>query len=156
MYLRRFTDLSLVIVVTILAAFGLSGTVAADRVDEADQGGRSFSTILTGANEVPGPGDPDGVGSALITLNPGLGTVCWELSVSGIAPATAAHIHVGDTDVAGPVVVALSPPTTGTSNGCASADRDLIKAILQNPNAYYINVHNAEFPAGALRGQLGK
>jgi hypothetical protein len=122
----------------------------------AADGGRKFTTTLTGAAEVPGPGDPDGSGTATITLNHGQGEVCWELTVSGIAPATAAHIHVGSADVAGPVVVGLSAPTSGSSSGCATVDRDLIKAIIQNPEGYYVNVHNAEFPAGALRGQLSK
>ena len=118
--------------------------------------GRPFSTTLTGAAEVPGPGDPDGNGTAHITLNQGQGEVCFELTAEGIVPATAAHIHVGAADVAGPVVVPLAPPTDGSSSGCVSADADLIKAIRQNPENYYVNVHNAEFPAGALRGQLSK
>ena len=122
----------------------------------ADNGGRPLATTLTGAAEVPGPGDPDGSGTASIRLNPGQGEVCFELAVSGIAPATAAHIHVGPAGVAGPVVVGLAPPTSGTSSGCVSADPALIKAIIQNPEQYYVNVHNAEFPAGAVRGQLSK
>jgi hypothetical protein len=123
----------------------------------ADDGGRPFSTTLTGAAEVPGPGDPDGSGTAALRLNPGQQEVCFELTVSGIAPATAAHIHVGPAGVAGPVVVPLAPPTSGTSSGCVTGvDPELIKAIIQNPQAYYVNVHNAEFPAGALRGQLSK
>src|SRR5687767_5666307 len=138
----------LYITLVILAVLALT-SLAAD-------GGRKFTTSLTGAAEVPGPGDPDGSGTATITLNHGQGEVCWELTVSNIAPATAAHIHVAPAGVAGPVVVPLSPPTSGTSSGCANADRDLIKAIIQNPEQYYVNVHNAEFPAGALRGQLSK
>jgi hypothetical protein len=122
----------------------------------AADGGRKFTTELTGAAEVPGPGDTDGSCTATITLNHGQGEVCWELTASDIAPAAAAHIHVGASDVAGPVVVPLSPPTSGSSSGCATVDRDLIKAIIQNPEEYYVNVHNADFPAGALRGQLGK
>lgn len=122
----------------------------------ADDSGRKFTTTLTGAAEVPGPGDPDGSGTATITLNHGQGTVCWDLAVEDIASATASHIHVAPAGVAGPVVVPLSPPTNGTSSGCALVDRGLIKAIIQNPEAYYVNVHNAVYPAGALRGQLGK
>jgi len=117
----------------------------------AADGGRKFTTELTGAAEVPGPGDSDGSGTATVTLNPGQGEVCWDITVSGVDTITAAHIHVGTADVAGGVVVPLSP-----TSGCTSADRDLIKAIIQNPEGYYVNVHNAPFPAGALRGQLGK
>jgi hypothetical protein len=109
-----------------------------------------------GAAEVPNPGDPDGSGTALITLNQGQGLVCWELTADGIAPATAAHIHRGAAGVPGPVVVPLSPPTSGSSSGCRSADPALIKEIRQHPENFYVNVHNADFPAGALRGQLSK
>lgn len=125
------------------------GALAAD-------GGRPFSTALLGANEVPGPGDPDGSGTAKITLGPGQEQICWELTASGIAPATAAHIHVGTVGVAGPIVRGLTPPTSGTSSGCIASDPEIIKAIKKTPSNYYVNVHNAEFPAGALRGQLGK
>ena len=73
-------------------------------------------------------------------------------------PAFAAHIHVGTVTEAGPVVVSLVPPTPteGSSSGCTSADPVLIKAIMKNPEQYYVNVHNADYPAGALRGQLSK
>ena len=133
----------LYIVLILLTALALA-SIAAD-------GGRKFTTELTGAAEVPGPGDSDGSGTATVTLNPGQGEVCWDITVSGVETITAAHIHVGEAGVAGGVVVPLSP-----TSGCISADRDLIKAIIQNPEGYYVNVHNAPFPAGALRGQLGK
>jgi CHRD domain len=111
-------------------------------------------TTLSGAEEVP-PADPDGTGFASITLNVGQAKVCWELSVSNIAPATAAHIHAAPAGVNGPVVVPLSPPTTGSSSGCKeNVDPALIQAIIDHPEQYYVNVHNAEFPGGAVRGQL--
>lgn len=120
-------------------------------------GGRPLNAMLTGGAEVPGPGDPDGRGKAHITLNQGQGKVCFKLMVQDIAPATASHIHRGTADVAGPPVVGLTPPTSGTSRGCVSGvDQDLIKEIRQNPSGFYVNVHNADFPAGALRGQLSK
>lgn len=124
-------------------------------------GGRPFSATLTGEAEVnsagvPNQGDLDGVGTAYLTLNQGQGEICYELNVSGIAPATAAHIHVAPSTAPGPVVVPLSAPTNGSSSGCVSVDPELIKAIRQNPENYYVNVHNAEYPAGALRGQLSE
>ena len=123
----------------------------------ADHGGRPLAATLTGAAEVPGPGDSDGSGSATVTLNQGQGDVCFHLTVQDIAPAFAAHIHVGAAGVAGGVVVTLAPPTTGSSSGCVEdVDEDLIKAIRQNPAGYYVNVHNADFPGGAVRGQLSK
>jgi hypothetical protein len=120
--------------------------------------GRKLSTTLTGATEVPGPGDTDGSGKAKIRLNQGKGEVCFELSVSNIATATAAHIHEAPTGQAGPVVVTLSPPpTNGSSSACVSGvSEDLIKRIRQNPENFYVNVHNADFPDGAVRGQLSK
>jgi hypothetical protein len=140
---------------------GVSSTSAAAGADATldpsiASGGRSFATTLTGAAEVPGPGDPDGSGTAELTLNPGLGEVCFALEVTGIEPATAAHIHRGVSTEAGPVVRGLTPPTSGSSEGCVPADRDLINEIIQNPEGFYVNVHNAPFPAGALRGQLSK
>src|SRR5688572_17974591 len=89
------------------------------RIDPSlGHGGAEVSATLTGAAEIPGPGDPDGSGSARITLNPGQGEVCFQLEASNIAPATASHIHVGGPTVAGPVVVTLTPPTSGSSTGC--------------------------------------
>ncbi len=110
-------------------------------------------TRLTGAAEVPGPGDPDGRGFAFVRWNTDTGVICYNLFVRRIAPAAAAHIHVGDEETAGPVVQALEAPTDGYSSGCV--DNDVLAAALDaNPDNYYVNVHNADYPAGALRGQL--
>jgi hypothetical protein len=123
--------------------------------------GRPFATTLTGAAEVPGPGDPDASGTASITLNQGQGEVCFDLSWAGIdGTVTAAHIHVGAATVAGPVVVPLFAgafQSTDSTSGCVSGvSEELIKAIRQDPENYYVNIHSSVFPAGAVRGQLGK
>lgn len=125
----------------------------------AADGGRKFDVDLTGAAEAPGPGDPDGSGTASLRLNPGQGEVCFEITVSNITlPATGAHIHKAPAGAPGPVVVPLTPPdASGSSSGCVSADRDLIRAIIQNPEDYYVNVHTVPlYAAGAVRGQLSK
>lgn len=128
------------------------GTAAAAPPPNA---GIKLATTLLGANEVPVLGDPDGSGVATVTINPGQGTICYTLSVSGIAPATAAHIHEAPVGVAGPVVQPLMAPTDGSSSGCVE-NADLAREIKADPADYYVNVHNAVFPGGALRGQLSK
>ncbi|SFN89388.1 CHRD domain-containing protein [Mycetocola miduiensis] len=110
-------------------------------------------TRLTGAAEVPGPGDPDARGFAFVRWDTTDGTVCYNVFIRRIAPATAAHIHVGDENTAGPVVQPLEAPTDGYSAGCVDNDA-LAAALDSDPGNYYVNVHNVDFPAGAARGQL--
>jgi hypothetical protein len=91
-----------------------------------------------------------------VTLNPDKGEVCYELSVANIQEATAAHIHEGAVGKEGPVKVALEAPKTGSAKGCVKADAPVIIAIMKDPASYYVNIHNAAFPKGAVRGQLSK
>ncbi len=115
----------------------------------------NLAASLTGAAEVPGPADPDGTGSALITVDPAQRRVCFQLSVANLSTPIAAHIHRGVVGVAGPIVVTLGPPVGGSSSGCLeNLDRGLLNEIAQNPSAFYVNVHTTEFPGGAIRGQL--
>jgi hypothetical protein len=142
---RRLASLAIA-VVTAVAAVALIATTAG-------AGGRPFSTPLSGAEEAPGPGDPDGTGSASLQLNQGQNRVCFTLDWQNIGPPTAAHIHKAPPGVAGPIVVGLGP----VRSGCVSdVDAALIKDIRQNPGDYYVNIHTQEFPGGAIRGQLEK
>jgi hypothetical protein len=121
-----------------------------------EHGGRPLSTSMTGTVEVPA-GDPDGTGNFKGTFNEGQEQLCYTLSVANIAlPATAAHIHHAPAGAPGPVVIPLNTPTNGSSSGCRQVDQALLKDIVQHPDAYYVNVHNSPYPAGAVRGQLSK
>jgi len=119
---------------------------------------RKLTANLTGANERPGPGDADGHGKAKIQLKKE--KVCFRLSWRKIDSPTAAHIHLGARDQAGPVVTTLFSVASGLGTsitsvaGCTAADPALIAKIRKDPDAYYVNIHNAAFPAGAIRGQL--
>jgi len=113
-----------------------------------------FSITLDPGNEVPGPGARGGSGSAQLTFEPDKGQVCYTLTSKGTDTPTMAHIHKAIDGVDGPVVVPLTAPANGTSKGCAAVKPDLMTAILANPSQYYVNVHTAAFPRGAMRGQL--
>ena len=136
---------------SIAASAALVGTAAL--AAPVIEGGKRYTVNLTGAAEVP-DADPDGTGTAIITVNKGQGRVCWEISWSNIATPTAAHIHIGleETAPGGNIVLPLEP----IASGCEEDVRaDLISALIGAPEAFYVNVHNADFPGGAIRGQLG-
>lgn len=139
----------------IAATAAIAAAASVSAWPAASAAGRTITTTLSGANEVPGPGDPDGSGTASVTFHRGKSPeICYTLTVTGIATATAAHIHSGPAGVAGPVVLALQAPASGTSSGCIPVVTSTLKAIAGDLTNYYVNVHNAEYPAGALRGQL--
>lgn len=152
----QFKLLSGLTLIMLLFTLAFTRSAQAAVVDGADTGGRPIFVEMTGAAEAPGPGDPDGTGTAFFTLNQGQGEICFELTVTNIDPATAAHIHRANVGVPGPVVVPLAAPTSGSSSGCAVVDPVLIMEIRQFPERFYVNVHNPAFQPGAVRGQLSK
>jgi len=131
------------------AVIALVALVVAAGAAGATQKGGSLHATLVGKTEVP-KGDPDGSGTAELKFT---GTkVCWEIKTSKVGTIVAAHIHKGGRGVAGPVVVPFGK--TFKSKGCVTSTSALVAAIQKNPSRYYVNVHNAKYPAGALRGQL--
>jgi hypothetical protein len=116
---------------------------------------------MSGLEERPGPGDDNGYGAASIRIKGA--NVCFVLLAREIAPATAAHIHKAPAGEPGPIVVGLYGSTAADSklpprvSRCVKAEsRALAKDIARNPSAYYVNVHNGDFPQGAIRGQLSR
>src|SRR6266508_3801847 len=116
----------------------------------------TYTAFLTGANETPHHADPDGVGFAVITLDPGAGTITFTAFEQNIATPTASHIHRGGAGVTGPVVIPFNKPfnngvSSDTLTGIAAG---LVTDIIANPPGFYFNIHNADFPGGVIRGQL--
>jgi hypothetical protein len=108
---------------------------------------------MSGAQEA-GPGDRDGHGFFAYEID---GTnFCYTLRWGRVTTATAAHVHVGPRHTAGPVVIPLSvgDGSGSTVSECTTISQELADAIVASPKAYYVNVHNLSFPAGAIRGQL--
>jgi hypothetical protein len=118
--------------------------------------GTKLAATLDGKAEVPGPGDAAATGEATVWVDAGKNKVCYLLGVAGLDAPTMAHIHKGAAGVAGDAVVDLQDPATMKSQGCAGVSHDLAEDIADHPANYYVNVHNAAHPAGAIRGQLQK
>ena len=116
--------------------------------------GESWQTALVGSQEVPGPGDATATGTAKVTADATTNTICADVTVQRLPAPTMAHIHSGDPGVAGSPVLTLDTPVGGRSKQCYSVDKALAAAIIANPGGYYVNIHDAAHPKGAIRGQL--
>jgi len=148
-----------VLALPIALAWAVAATPALAGDSPAKKGGVKLSATLSGANEVDAQGarnqgDPDGTGTFSGRLVPGQGQLCYTLTSSGIATPTMAHIHTGAAGANGPVFVPLTELTAGEH--CIAVDREKATALVAKPQDYYVNIHNAAFPAGAVRGQLAK
>ena len=145
-------------------AFSSAALVLSAGSGSADdsQGGRPLTASLSGANEVSragklGDGDPDGTGTARVTVNPGKNLVCWDIKdLNNIAAPTAGHIHEAAAGVNEGVVIPLFEGGNTMLKGCITTKLTTAREILEDPASYYVNIHNAGFPGGAIRGQLSK
>ena len=146
----------------VLALIGLLALAACESVDDSfgntfedsfEEGGHEFGARLSGAEELSG-GDPDGTGFAGIAFADTGDRICTTLEVRDIGEVTAAHIHRGSSRTDGAPVVTLDLPDGDWLDDCVAIDRRLLDEIRRNPAGFYVNLHTAEFPDGALRGQL--
>lgn len=135
-----------------------SGTVS------GGTGGTLLAASLRGANEVPvagGPavGDKDGAAVEFIKVKGD--KVSVAVTWRGTGKPTMLHIHQGAKGTNGGVKVDFTDllkkskrhSVTGTVK---VEDHDLLAALTSDPGSFYANLHTAEFPGGAVRGQLHK
>ena len=146
------------------AAAATLGVAAVGVLSAGAQGGggasKALFAVMTGDKEVDadgdrGAGDRNGRGSFSATFDGN--RLCYGMTVKNIGDPAAAHIHSGSRRVAGPVEQELEPPSSGdpgASSECVRVPGPLARAIRANPRGFYVNVHNADFPNGAVRGQL--
>ncbi len=151
--MRKRNGLLLAVVMVMLLA--MSRAVLAAPVSRPVGATQELMATLKGAEELKG-GDTDGTGTSTVKIDTDKNEVCFDITVGQITlPATAAHIHEGALGVAGGVVLPLAAPdANGKAAACVTADAALIGRIVATPANFYVNVHNADFPDGALRGQL--
>ena len=149
---RRYVMLGAV--ATAALVFGVATQVVA----QGGGGTKVFFAVMTGGKEVKAgesAGDPDGRGAFSATLDGR--TLCYGIQVKNIANPVAAHIHTGGPEDRGAVVVPLKQPAKGdpgASAQCVRVSRSQAGALNANPASFYVNVHTAALPNGAVRGQL--
>ncbi len=124
----------------------------------------SFTAILSGAAQVPANAST-ATGTGSVQLNGDLLTV--SETFSGLtAPAAAAHIHCCASSTANaPVVIEFTnfpSATSGTFNGTFDLSTFAFGGGLNEAQFVtglesglaYLNIHDANFPEGEIRGQL--
>lgn len=144
-------------VAAVAVPMGMAVAGHANTLLEADLKGRAE---VGTSNRIAG--DPNGRGEAYVFgVDGDPTTLCYVLTVDKIGMAVAAHIHEGAAGTNGPVVVNLAAPADGNAADCLTEGEagtfvgdQTVAEILANPGNYYVNVHNAEYPGGAVRGQL--
>lgn len=123
-----------------------------------------FAASLNGANEVPTPGGPgvgDNDGRAVQFLRVQGNQVSFAIKWRGIDAPTASHIHLGKKGSNGAIKIPFFgeklPDSVNSVTGTVTvADAHLLKDLTQDPTGFYANLHTAQFPGGAVRGQLHK
>jgi hypothetical protein len=109
---------------------------------------------LSGANEVGG-GAPEGNGAFRVEINTETGDFCYTLYGEKISAPTMAHVHTGAAGTNGGPVITMDVTGKG-SDMCIAVEPAKLKPIVENPAGFYVNIHTADFPGGAVRGQLAK
>lgn len=119
-----------------------------------------FVADLRGDTEVPGPGDDGGSGRVEIE-SAVAGEWCFDMEATGLSSdVTDSHIHFGPAGKSGDVVIPIGEPTATEGDTdtwddvCVTVADDLIAEIIDAPDAFYANIHTADFGGGAIRGQL--
>jgi hypothetical protein len=134
----------------VLAVMGAAALPAVALGSTAEQG--TVTAKMTGKAERPDKGAPGATGNASFTVDTDTGKICWTFtSVKGIDKPMASHIHEAGKSKAGPVVVPLGKAYK--AKGCTTSKQEAGE-ILEHPAEYYVNIHTAKYPNGALRGQL--
>lgn len=141
------------IIIAVPMLFGAAAPALAAADHAGHQAGHAAGVKLSAALDGSAGGDSDGTGAFAATADVAGGQLCYTLTAANTSPPAMAHIHIGEAGKSGPPVVSLKVTST---EECTSAPADVLKAIVANPGGYYVNVHTADFPAGAIRGQLKK
>lgn len=166
--MRALSTISRVLAIALVAGLTLGGCDDDDPIGPLDD--PEFEANLTGAAERPDPVTTDATGEAGIDFDEA--EVRYFIDLEDITNVTLAHIHVGDANTAGPIVVELfnagGTPVSFTDRdnlvddtfteadiqvaGGIETLEDLLDAM--EAGNTYVNVHTSANGGGEIRGQL--
>jgi uncharacterized repeat protein (TIGR01451 family) len=110
----------------------------------------SFTVELSGDNEVP-PVTTDAYGTGTLSYHLETMELSWSVELFDIENVTAAHIHLGEEGVNGPVEIPLDHTQNPMVGSAVLTEQQ--QSYLMN-HALYINVHTTQNPGGEIRDQI--
>ena len=141
-------------------AFASTAIVAAVPGTTSVSNPKTFTVPMNGQEQMNfafptgGTGDPDATGSVTLRINPANRQVCYDFRLSGLSEPVMAHIHRGPPLRNGPPVIILFTGANSQLDDCVASTRSQLSEIVDNPSNFYVSIDTAEYPDGALRGQL--
>jgi len=108
----------------------------------------TFIANMTAEEVQPVPGPPGAKGTARIVADQDAQRVCYKLTYDGPGQVTSAHIHRGEKGMTGPVTINLD-----LNAECVNPAPAEIKALVDWPDGYYVEIHTLYQQNGAVRGQ---
>lgn len=147
----------ILLVITLVAGLAIAANASARPDSDTSVSATTFTIPLSG---------PGGTGTAFVALNPG-GKVCYVIEVTlttaGDVPQEPApgigNAHIHDVPTGG-IAIHLESSFTALGAGmfiaadCVRGDKQVVRDALAHPDQYYVNVHTASFPGGAVSGTL--
>lgn len=135
----------------VAAALGLAGCGGGN---DGPMPPRVLSSVMTGEQEVPAA-VTGAIGSGTLSVDPVSSAVTGSIVIDGLN-ASAAHVHIGDAGVSGPVIVPLVQGTPGVWSVPAGSVLTGEQVLAYRSGGLYFNAHTAAYPNGEIRGQIGR
>jgi len=164
--------------VLLLSAAAIAIVAGCGGTDTVTPAAITFTTTLNGSSERPTPNVTPATGTSTFNLSSDGNTLTWNVVTTGLNNVVASHIHVGGTEIAGPIILPLyaaaksnNPVISGTMTRAAFVSPlgiswDALISLMKSGDTY-VNVHTddgvapantgpGDFPGGEIRGQIPK
>jgi hypothetical protein len=160
--------LQMVVIAVLVIISIIASVLTFSVIQQQVLGQEAFTAELSGDNELP-PVNTDANGT--ITIQGNNQSLNYQLALSDMKNVTAAHIHFGNDDENGKVVVTLLKSDNPSGLEMETLGGNFTVDDVQGPLAglpleqligfmgngsTYVNVHSTDFPLGEIRGQVGE
>ena len=158
--------MSQIVVIAALVIISIIGSVVFSVIQQQVVGQQAFTAELSGDDELP-PVNTESNGT--ITIQGNNQSLNYQLTLSDMTNVTADHIHSGNDNENGKVVLTLLKSDSPSGLEVETLGGNFTDDDVQGPlsgvpldqligfmgnGSTYVNVHSTDFPLGEIRGQI--